>query len=104
MITIWPQNRPISFSLARKRVFVFVFQISLVPKLQALFVTFFFFYVIFFSLCLTILLLLRFLNTHTSSVEAVVLARRLVRVLAAATSRSKNDPRHQTLKFGISTL
>ena len=24
MITIWPQNRPISFSLARKRVFVFV--------------------------------------------------------------------------------
>ena len=48
MITIWLQNRPISSSLARNRVFVFGSQISLVPKLQALFVTFFFIFVHFF--------------------------------------------------------
>ena len=48
MISIWPQNRSISFSLARKRVFVFVSNFTTSQVASPLFVTFFFFYVIFF--------------------------------------------------------
>ena len=97
MITIWPQNRSISFSLARKRVFVFVSNFTTSQVASPLFVTFSSFYVIFFLSLLVHPLLLRFLNTLPSSDEAVVLARRLVLVLAAATSWSGNDPILQTL-------
>ena len=54
MITIWPQNRSISFCLARKRVF-FWFKFHYFPSCQPSFCDLFFFLCHFFSLCLSIL-------------------------------------------------